>query len=75
MNSVQKGQRALNLANDEIFQMAIQDLSKELMKKWEMSRNTEDRENVWYEVKAIERIANKLTAYVQDGQMDERTRT
>lgn len=74
MDSVQQGQKALNLLNDEIFQKAIQDLSKELMKKWEMSRNTEERENVWYDVKAIERVSNKLISMVQNGEMDERLR-
>ena len=68
----QLGREASYLLEDGIFQEAVQSISKQLMKDWSMSRNTEDRENIWYEVKAVERITTKLVTYVENAAMEER---
>ena len=68
----QLGREANYLLGDGVFQEAVQSISKQLMKDWSMSRNTEDRENIWYEVKAVERITTKLVTYVENAAMEER---
>lgn len=70
MDSIQRGERAKQILNDQIVQDAFQEIEESLIEIWKDNRCTEDREELWYTLRGFQMFKQCFESTIQDGQFD-----
>lgn len=66
---IKNAQHAQNLLKDELIQKIFQTLEDEIKSNWQTTKpeKSEEREQLYYELRALEGIQRKLRGYVDNG--------
>ena len=64
-----KAQRASALLNDEAFTGAVAAVHKDLIERWEFSKDPNERERIWVSVDVLKKIIGALHATVDSGRV------
>ena len=67
--AIEDAEHAKNILADEIFQRIFKSLEERLKATWKMTepQDNEKREELYYELKALDSIQKKLVGYVENG--------
>lgn len=57
------------LADNPIWQEALAELQSDAMSRWMASRDTETREQIFYEVQAVQGLRDRLESYKRAGKL------
>ena len=65
---------ARRILDDPTFQQAMADVRAEVIQDWKRTRpdDTAGREKLWLTLNAVDRLEERLEAYVLDGKMADR---
>ena len=66
-------QAAKDLIDNQIFQESFETLKEQIKSEWinTSSLATADREQLWIELKTVDKVYNHIVAVLQDGQVYE----
>ena len=64
---INKGQRAQSLLDNQAFQEATGTLKTQLIERWQLAVDPNERERIWTAVNLIEQIKNTLSATATNG--------
>lgn len=67
-----RASRAAQLINDEIFAEAIDGLRAQLMARWLISPDCDERERIWMSVHLVEQIRQALVTMISNGNLAQR---
>ena len=68
---VKAGQAAKLLLQNPTLQEAFQTIEDALTEQWRNTASPNDREEVWYTLKGLERFRSILTATVESGELEQ----
>lgn len=66
MDTSTKGSYAARRLDDEVFSLAVAEIAQEIFDGWALSKTTQEREDMFKDKVALERVVGKLHSYVQN---------
>jgi len=75
MNTKDRFQLAKDIKNNPIFEEAFEQLREQLLNDWTNTtvHATTDREQLWLELRLVDRVYNHINTVLDDGKMYEHT--
>jgi len=75
MSQADRLRLAKDIKNNPIFEEAFEQLREQLLNDWTNTtvHATTDREQLWLELKLVDRVYNHITTVLDDGKMYEHT--
>lgn len=70
MDVTARGRHAEQLLKDEVLIGAFSGVEQHLTEMWKAASNSEDREEIWFTRKGLERAQEQLTAFLNDAVME-----
>ena len=70
MDSVQRGEAAKRILNDDIFQEAVSQVASAVTSRWSVENDPDKREELWAQQKALTSVVTNLTAAMESGKYD-----
>jgi len=71
---IQRGKRALEILEDEVFQEAFDAVKERLTRQWIDSKAEDDRNEIWKTMKLLENVKWQLELYMEDGTQEKMLR-
>jgi hypothetical protein len=77
MSSELRIEHAKRLLEDKLFKESIEELKQQLIKEWSVTNqhDVDSREQIWLELKLVDRFVGHLTAIFEEGQITKFTST
>ena len=71
MSSELRQDHARRLLNDDLFVESIQGLKDQLLHEWQVTsqHDIDSREQIWLEIKLVDRLVGHLTSIFEEGQI------
>lgn len=73
INTQQEGQAAKNLLAHPIVKITLDEIEEQLHLLWASSTEANDRDELWYTLKGLERFKNLLDSKVQNASLEEQS--
>jgi hypothetical protein len=67
-----KAQRASALLNDEAFTGAIDGIKAQLIERWQIAKDANERERIWLTVNLVEQVKQALVTTIANGSLSRR---
>ena len=67
---IQRGEHAARLLDDPLLKEAFAGLESLMVQSWKTTTNPEEREQLWYTLKGLERFRSMFETAVQSGQYE-----
>ena len=71
MNDHERGERALKLLEDAVFQQAVSDASDFLLTEWTTCQDAVERDALWHRFHALDGVPRQLRIYVDRAKRQE----
>jgi len=77
MSAELRQEHAKRLLEDDLFVESIQGLKDQLLHEWQVTsqHDIESREQIWLEIKLVDRLVGHLTSIFEEGQITKFTST
>lgn len=70
MNTIQRGQRSKELLDDPLIDEAFTTIEESILQMWAESKETSEREELWYTLAAAKRFKGIFTNAVSNGSFE-----
>lgn len=69
MNDIERGDRAREVLENQVYIEAFEAIEQELIKSWKQSKSADDRESLWLEQKLLSKVQTHLLIAMQTGKL------
>lgn len=70
--AIHKGARAEALLANDVFNEAVAGLQAQLMARWKVATDRDERERIWHCVNLVEQIRQAIVTVANDGKLSRR---
>lgn len=74
MDSIQRGEHAKRLLEDSVLKDALDGIEEAVTQLWKEASTSEQREELWFTLKGLDRFKTHLRAAVDSGEFDKQNR-